>query len=74
MSRERWTKAMWEEFLSRIFSGDHVSFVPHKIFRWDEHGIYRDCFFPFPCQHLLGGENLLGRTTNEVLPKTQLEA
>lgn len=69
MSRERWSKAMWEDFLSRIFSGDHVSFIPHKIFRWDKNGIYQDCFFPVPCQHLLGGEHLLGRTINEVLPK-----
>ncbi len=36
MSRERWQKAMWEEFLSRIFRVDHVSFFPHKIFRWDK--------------------------------------
>jgi hypothetical protein len=69
MSEERWSKAMWEEFLRRIFRVDHVSFVPHKIFRWDEHGIYRDCFFPVPCQHVLGGEHMLGRAIKEVLPK-----
>ncbi|HBP87334.1 MAG TPA: hypothetical protein PKK23_04580 [Nitrospirales bacterium] len=69
MSEERWSKAMWEEFLGIMFRVDHVSFVPHKIFRWDKNGIYRDCFFPLPCYHLLGGENLLGRSIKEALPR-----
>jgi hypothetical protein len=69
MSEERWSKAMWENFLGRIFRVDHVSFVPHKIFRWDENGIYRDCYFPVSCRHFLGGEHVLGRTIKEVLPK-----
>lgn len=60
MSEERWSKATWEEFLSMMFRVDHVSFVPHKIFRWDKHEIYRDCYFPVSCHHLLGGEHVLG--------------
>ncbi len=69
MSTERWIPATWETFLSMIFRVDHVSFFPHKIFRWDSHGIYRDCFFPVSCHHLLGGEHLLGRSIKEVLDK-----
>ena len=69
MSSEGWQKAAWEEFLSRMFRVDHVSFFPHKIFRWDKNGIYRDCYFPVSCHHILGGEHLLGRAIKEVLPK-----
>lgn len=69
MPMERWSKATWEEFLSRIFQKDHVSFIPHKIFRWDKNGIYRDCYFPVPSRHHLGGEHVLGRSIKEVLPK-----
>jgi len=69
MSQERWSKARWEELLSRVFRVDHASFVPHKIFRWDNSGIYRDCYCPVSCRHFLGGEHVLGRTIKEVLPK-----
>ncbi len=54
MSGARWSPATWETLLSSIFRLDHVSFLPHKIFRWDQHGIYRDCFFPVTCHHLFG--------------------
>lgn len=67
MSSERWTSARWEQLLSSIFRVDHVSFFPHKIFRWDRNGVYRDCYFPVSCEHLLGGEKLIGRSIKEVL-------
>jgi hypothetical protein len=52
MPSERCEKTVWKEFLSRNFRVDHVSVVPHEIFRWDKNGIYLDCFFPVFCHHL----------------------
>ncbi len=68
MSMSRWSSTSWEVVLGHIFRRDHASFFPHKIFRWNAHGVYVDCFFPFPCQHLLGGEALIGKSIQEVLP------
>ncbi len=69
MSDTRWSIDKWQELLRALFRPEHVAFFPHKIFRWDAEGIYRDCFFPFTCQHLLGGETILGKSIQEVLPK-----
>ena len=69
MSTMRWSTERWQDLLRALFRPEHVAFFPHKIFRWDAHGIYRDCFFPFPCEHLLGGELILGKPVKEVLPR-----
>ena len=69
MSDTRWSIDKWQDLLRVLFRPEHVAFFPHKIFRWDAQGIYRDCFFPFACQHLLGGEAILGKSMKEVLPK-----
>ncbi len=69
MSETRWSIEQWHDLLRVLFRPEHVAFFPHKIFRWDAQGIYRDCFFPFTCQHLFGGERVLGLSMNEVLPK-----
>ena len=69
MSRTRWSQSTWEVFLSQIFRLDHASFFPHKFFRWNANGVYEDCFFPLPCQHLLGGEALVGKAIQDVIPK-----
>jgi hypothetical protein len=39
------------------------------VFRWNRCGVYQDCFFPVTCQHYFGGEQILGRSISEVLPK-----
>ncbi len=69
MSDMRWSIDRWQGLLRALFRPEHVAFFPHKIFRWDATGIYRDCFFPFPCHHLLGGETIIGKSIQEVLPK-----
>ncbi|MDR4494630.1 MAG: hypothetical protein AB7P17_12240 [Nitrospirales bacterium] len=69
MSMSRWSQASWESFLSQIFRPEQAFIFPHKIFRWNFKGIYEDCFFPVPCQHLLGGENILGKSIQEALPR-----
>ena len=69
MSDERWSTERWQDLFRTLFRPEHVAFFPHKVFRWDAQGIYLDCFFPFPCEHLLGGEAILGKTVKEVLPK-----
>lgn len=68
MSVIRWSKTTWEVFLSQIFRPDQAFFFPHKFFRWNANGVYEDCFFPVPCQHVLGGESLLGKSIQEVFP------
>ena len=65
----RWSINMWHNLFVALFRPEHVAFFPHKTFRWDVEGIYRDCFFPFKCEHLLGGETVLGKSIEEVLPK-----
>ncbi len=69
MSGTRWSIDTWHDLLCALFRPEHVAFFPHKIFRWDAEGIYRDCFFPFTCHHLLGGESVIGKSIKEVLPK-----
>ncbi len=69
MITARWSIDKWHNLFRMLFRPEHVAFFPHKVFRWDAQGIYRDCFFPFRCQHLLGGETILGKSINEVLPK-----
>lgn len=69
MSDTRWSIDKWQDLLRVLFRPEHVAFFPHKFFRWDAEGIYRDCFFPFTCQHLLGGETIIGKSMKEVLPK-----
>ena len=69
MSTERWSIDRWHDLFRTLFRPEHAAFFPHKIFRWDAQGIYRDCFFPFPCEHLLGGEAILGKSVRDVLPK-----
>ena len=69
MSTARWSIDRWHDLFRTLFRPEHVAFFPHKVFRWDAEGIYRDCFFPFPCKHLLGGEAILGKSIKEVLPK-----
>jgi len=69
MSTERWPIDRWHDLFRTLFRPEHAAFFPHKIFRWDAQGIYRDCFFPFPCEHLLGGEAILGKSVRDVLPK-----
>lgn len=69
MSMARWSINMWHNLFVALFRPEHVAFFPHKTFRWDVEGIYRDCFFPFKCEHLLGGETVLGKSIEEVLPK-----
>jgi hypothetical protein len=68
MQKERWTISQWQDFLKLIFRPEHIAFLPHKIFRWNEQGVYQDCYFPIPCLHLLGGEKLLGASLNDILP------
>ena len=69
MSTVRWPIEKWQGLLRTLFRPEHVAFFPHKIFRWDAQGIYRDCFFPFQCKHLLGGEAILGKSVRVVMPK-----
>ena len=69
MSTARWSIDRWHDLFRTLFRPDHVAFFPHKVFRWDAEGIYRDCFFPFKCEHLLGGETILGKSIEEILPK-----
>lgn len=69
MSAARWSIDKWQDLLRRLFRPEHAAFFPHKVFRWDAEGIYRDCFFPFQCKHLLGGEAILGQSVKDVLPK-----
>ena len=69
MSTARWSIDRWHDLFRTLFRPEHAAFFPHKVFRWDAEGIYRDCFFPFRCQHLLGGETILGKSIQEVLPK-----
>ena len=69
MTIARWSIEKWQGLFRTLFRPEHVAFFPHKVFRWDAQGIYRDCFFPFPCKHLLGGEAVLGKSAREVLPK-----
>jgi len=69
VSRVRWSIDKWQSLFRTLFRPEHVAFFPHKVFRWDAQGIYLDCFFPFPCEHLLGGEAVLGKSVKEVLPK-----
>jgi len=69
MSTVRWSIGKWHNLFRMLFRPEHVAFFPHKVFRWDAQGIYRDCFYPFPCEHLLGGETILGKSVKDVLPK-----
>lgn len=69
MSIVRWPIDKWQDLFRTLFRPEHVAFFPHKVFRWDARGIYRDCFFPFPCEHLLGGEKVIGNSVKEVLPR-----
>gem|GEM_PF-1672136 len=69
MSTVRWSIDTWHNLFRTLFRPEHVAFFPHKVFRWDAQGIYRDCFYPFQCEHLLGGEAILGKSAREVLPK-----
>ncbi len=69
MSLARWPADRWHALFRMLFRPDHVAFFPHKVFRWDGQGMYRDCFYPFPCMHFLGGEAILGRMVKDVLPK-----
>jgi len=69
VSTARWSIDRWHDLFRTLFRPEHVAFFPHKVFRWDAEGIYRDCFFPFRCQHFLGGETILGKSIKEVLPK-----
>jgi len=69
MATARWSIDKWQDFFRTIFRPEHVAFFPHKVFRWDHQGIYLDCFYPFKCDHLLGGEAILGKSVREVLPK-----
>lgn len=69
MSTARWSIDRWHELFRKLFRPEHFAFFPHKVFRGDTQGIYRDGFYPFPCEHLLGGEVILGKSMREVLPK-----
>ncbi len=69
MATVRWSIDKWHNLFRTLFRPEHVAFFPHKVFRWDAKGIYRDCFYPFPCEHLLGGETILGKSVKDVLPK-----
>jgi hypothetical protein len=69
MAVGRRSQEEWRMLLARIFRMDHVSLLPHKIFRWDRDGIYRDCFFPVACPHFFGGDTVVGRPIADVLPK-----
>ncbi len=69
MATVPWSIDKWHDLFRMLFRPEHVAFIPHKVFRWDTQGIYRDCFFPFPCQHLLGGEAIVGKSVKDVLPK-----
>ncbi len=70
MSIARWSIDKWQDLLRTLFRPEHAAFFPHKVFRWNAHGIYLDCFFPFQCEHLLGGEAILGKSVRGVLPKS----
>ncbi len=69
MAIVRWSIETWQNLLQSLFRPEHIAFFPHKIFRWDAQGIYRDCYYPFPCEHFLGGETILGKSVKDVLPK-----
>jgi hypothetical protein len=69
MSTARWSIDQWHNLFRSLFRPEHVAFFPHKVFRWDAQWVYRDCFFPFQCEHLLGGETILGKSVKDVLPK-----
>ena len=67
MSTARWSIDRWHDLFRTLFRPEHVAFFPHKVFRWDAENIYQDCFFPFRCQHWLGGEAILGKSMKEVV-------
>ena len=69
MSAVRWSIDKWQDLFRMLFRPEHASFFPHKVFRWNAQGIYQDCFFPFDCEHFLGGEAILGKSVKDVLPK-----
>ncbi len=69
MTTTRWSVKQWHDLFRTLFRPEHVAFFPHKVFRWNPEGIYQDCFYPFQCEHLLGGEAILGNSVKEVLPK-----
>ncbi len=69
MTTARWSVERWHDLFRTLFRPEHVAFFPHKVFRWNSEGIYLDCFYPFQCEHLLGGEAILGSSVKEVLPK-----
>ncbi|MEX0829266.1 MAG: hypothetical protein WD032_03410 [Nitrospirales bacterium] len=69
MATARWSIDKWQDLFRTLFRPEHVAFFPHKVFRWDAQAIYLDCFYPFPCEHFLGGETIVGKSVGEVLPK-----
>jgi hypothetical protein len=69
MATVRWSIDQWHDLFRTLFRPEHIAFFPHKVFRWDAQRVYRDCFFPFQCEHLLGGEAILGQSVKDVLPK-----
>lgn len=69
MTTARWSIDTWQNLFRTLFRPEHVAFFPHKVFRWDAQGIYQDCYYPFPCEHVLGGEAIWGKSVKEVLPK-----
>ncbi len=68
-SSARWSSDQWQAFLGTIFRPEHLSFLPAKMFRLNAQAHYVDCFFPIPCEHYFGGENILGHAVREILPK-----
>ncbi len=62
-SRERGSKKKAQN------SKEGIIALPHKVFVWDKQGRYEDYAFPNPIHgHLLGGQNVLGKKIEEVLP------
>ena len=65
----RWTSTQWHAVLGTIFRPEHLPFLAPKIFRLNAQAHYVDCFFPIPCEHYFGGEQIIGQSVRDVVPK-----
>ncbi len=54
---------------SPVVTSSHLNHI-HKVFLWNYHGTYMDCFIPNPVYgHFWGGGSVKGKNVREVLPK-----
>ncbi len=68
LSKQSCSETQWYRLLGQLFRPEAFHFLPHKIFVLTKNGMYLDCFYPIPCEHLFGGSQIVGRTIRDVLP------